>query len=164
MDLYALVVFVHAATVLIFFMLHGTSMAVAFKLRQEHEPARVRALLDVSRYALGTPTVVLVIVGLLSGILAGFMGNWWGTLWIWISLVLFLGVGFGMTPLMTYRLNPIRAAAGMTKPDAKPDEVAPPEDPAELQRLIGAWNPMPGAVIGMAAFIVILWLMLEKPI
>ncbi len=163
MDLYALVVFVHAATVLIFFMLHGTSMAVAFKLRQEREPARVRALLDVSRFALGAPTIVLVVVGLLSGILAGFMGGWWGTLWIWISLVLFLGVGIGMTPLMTFRLNPIRAAAGLARPDAKPDEVAPQEDPEELQRLIAAWNPMPGAVIGMTAFIVILWLMLEKP-
>ena len=163
MNLYPWIVFLHAATVLLFFILHGTSMAVAFRLKRETDPARVRALLDLSRSTLGTPTVVIVLIGLVTGIAAGFMGDWWGQLWIWISLVLFLGVGLAMTPLVTFRLYPIRAAAGMTKPDAKPDDVAPPEDPEELRRLIAAWNPVPVAIAGMGAFVVILWLMMAKP-
>ncbi|MCV0402106.1 MAG: DUF2269 family protein [Chloroflexi bacterium] len=163
MDLYPWVVFIHAATVLLFFIAHGASMAVAFRLKHEQDPARVRALLDLSRFSLGVPTIVVVLIGLATGIAAGFMGGWWGSGWIWVSLVLFLGVGIAMTPLVTFRLYPIRAAAGMTKPDAKADEVAPPEDPDELRRLIAAWNPLPVAVIGLASFVVILWLMMAKP-
>ena len=102
MDLYPWVVFVHAATVLLFFIAHGTSMAVAFKLKGEAEPARVRALLELSRYSLGVPTIVVVLIGLVSGIAAGFMGSWWGQLWIWISLVLFVGIGLAMTPLVAF--------------------------------------------------------------
>lgn len=162
MDLYFAVVFVHASTVLLFFIAHGTSMAVAFKLKEESDPARVRALIELSRFSLGAPAIVFIVVGLLAGILAGFMGEHWDSLWIWIALVLFVGVAGLMTPMATIRLRPIRAAAGMPRDDQKDGE-APAEDPAELRRLIAAWNPLPVAALGLTAFIVILWLMLAKP-
>lgn len=162
MELYPWVVFVHAASVLLFFIAHGTSMAVAFRLKSETDPARVRALLDLSRAALGVPTIVVVVVGFLTGIAAGFMGGWWDRLWIWVSLVLFVAVALAMTPLAAFRLNPIRAAAGMPVTN-KPDEVVAPEDPDELRRRIGAWQPWPIAVIGLGAFLVILYLMMAKP-
>jgi uncharacterized membrane protein len=163
MDLYPWVVFVHAATVLLFFIAHGTSMAVAFKLKGEAEPARVRALLELSRYSLGVPTIVVVLIGLVSGIAAGFMGSWWGQLWIWISLVLFVGIGLAMTPLVAFRLNPIRVAAGIAAAPAKKDAPVPVEDPEELRRQLDAWNPVPVAIIGLAGFLVILYLMMAKP-
>ena len=162
MDLYASVVFVHAATVLLFFIAHGTSMSVAFALKRETDPARVRALLDLSRFSLGAPSIIFVVVGFLSGILAGFLGNWWGQLWIWLSLVLFVAVAGAMTPLASFRLNPIRAAAGMPE-FGKKDAPIPVEDPEELRRLVDAWNPIPIAALGVTAFVVILWLMLLKP-
>lgn len=37
-------------------------MAVAFRIKGETDPARVCALLDLSRYALGTPTIVETLV------------------------------------------------------------------------------------------------------
>ena len=154
LDLYASIVFVHAATILLFFIAHGTSMAVAFKLKRETDPARVRALLELSRFSLGAPAIVFVVIGLLSGIVAGFMGNWWGTLWIWISLGLFVLVGGLMTPLATKRLQAIGAAAGSA------DSA---EDPDELRRLLAAWNPLPVAAMGVTTFLVILWLMYAKP-
>ncbi|MBA2632291.1 MAG: DUF2269 family protein [Chloroflexi bacterium] len=163
MDLYPWVVFLHASTVLLFFIAHGASMAVAFRLKREEDPARVRALLDLSRFSLGVPTGVVVLTGLISGVLAGFLGGWWGELWIWISLVLFVAVGLAMTPLVSFRLNPIRAAAGMPPVPIKKDQAAPPEDPAELRRQLDAWNPVPVAVAGLAAFLVILYLMMVKP-
>ena len=162
MDLYGAVVFVHATTILLFFVAHGTSMAVAFALKRETDPARVRALLDLSRFSLGVPVMVLVVIGLLTGILAGFMGGHWGTGWLWISIVLFVLVGGLMTPLATFRLKPIRAAAGMPLETGVPE--APPQaNPEELRRLIDAWNPMIPASMGLIAFIVILYLMLAKP-
>lgn len=166
MDLYPIVVFIHAATILLFFIAHGTSMFVAFQLKRETEPARVRALLDLSRYSLGFPTLAAVIVGLVAGIAAGFMGDHWGSLWIWISIGLFVVVALAMTPMMTKRLAPIRAAAGAARAAGSGgSEAAEPatEDPAELRRLIGDWNPMPTAIIGLAAFVAILWLMMAKP-
>lgn len=160
MDFYPWVVFVHAASILLFFIAHGASMAVAFRLKQETDPARVRALLDVSRMSIGLFPSVAVIVGFLTGILAGFMGGWWGTLWIWISLVLLVVVAIAMTPLVAVRLNAMRTAAGIA---LKANEAPPAEDPDELRRLIDAWQPMPIAIGGLAAFLVILYLMLLKP-
>jgi len=162
LDLYGAVVFVHAAAILLFFVAHGTSMAVAFALKGETDPARVRALLDLSRGALGPPTVVLVVVGLVAGIAAGFLGGWWDQLWIWISLVLFIVIGGLMTPLASLRLQSIRTAAGMAASGPRPT-AAQPEDPDQMRRLIAAWNPLPLGAVGLAGFLVILWLMLVKP-
>ncbi|HSK92715.1 MAG TPA: DUF2269 family protein [Candidatus Angelobacter sp.] len=161
MDLYASVVFVHAATILLFFIAHGTSMAVAFKLKEETEPDRVRALTELSRFSLGVPAMIMAGIGLLSGIAAGFMGDWWGQLWIWISLVLLVAVGGAMTPMATLRIAAIREAAGgaPAKGDAPP--TAP--DPERMRQLIAAWNPLPVAAMGLVAFLVILWLMYAKP-
>lgn len=163
MDLYSWVVFIHAAGVLLFFIAHGASMAVAFRLKHEEDPARVRALLELSRYTLGAPTVAVVLIGLAAGIAAGFMGGWWDELWIWISLALFLAIGLAMTPLVAFRLNPIRLAAGMPAQPEKKDAVVPAADPVELRRQLDAWQPMPVAVIGLGGFLVILYLMLVKP-
>ena len=163
MDIYAVIVFIHATTILLFFIAHGASMAVAFRLKAESDPARVRALLDLSRFALGVPTMVVAALGLLTGIVAGFWGGHWDRLWIWISLVLFVAIAGAMTPLASMPLQPIRTAAGMTT--SGPGAMEPrPEDPIELRRLLDAWNPMPIAVIGFTGFAVILWLMLSKPL
>lgn len=158
MDLYGWVVFVHAATILLFFIAHGTSMAVAFALTREREPARVRALLDLSRFSLGAPAFVSVIIGVLTGIAAAFMGDLWGEAWVWISLVLFVVIGGLMTPFASLKLAPMRTAAGLARSGPNP-----PEDPVELARLLEAWNPLPLAAAGFGGFVVILWLMLAKP-
>jgi MFS family permease len=161
MDWYPWIVFIHAGTVLLFFMAHGASMAVAFTIRSEQNPDRLRALLDLSRAAMGPAVSALAAIGILTGIVAGFMGDWWGQLWIWISLVLLLAVAFAMTPLMAMRLNAMRAAAGQASPRQK--DPPPVEDLGELRRLQAAWNPMPLAAAGIGSFLVILYLMLVKP-
>lgn len=161
MDLYASIVFVHAATILLFFVAHGTSMAVAFKLKDETDPARVRALLELSRFSLGAPVITFVIIGFLSGIAVGFMGEWWGMWWIWIALVLFVVAAGLMTPLATNRLAAIGVAAGL--PARGKDPAPATENPEAMRQLISAWNPLPIAAFGLAAFIVLLWLMMVKP-
>jgi hypothetical protein len=169
MDWYPWVVLIHVVSVTLFFVAHGTSMSVAFRLLRERDPQRVRALLDISSWSMGAPASVAAVVGLLSGIAAGFMGNWWGQIWIWASLVLFVGVGFVMTPLAASRFRAIREAAGIAAVPmiGAARNAAPPEpgagDPAELQRLLDTWNPAPIAGLGLSSLIVILWLMLLKP-
>jgi hypothetical protein len=158
LDLYAWIVFVHAAAILLFFIAHGTSMTVAFKLKKETDPGRVRALLELSRVSIGVLPSVMFVLGLAAGIAAGFMGSHWGALWIWVSLVLLVIVGGLMTPLATKKLQRIGVAAGIP-----PKDGTPTEDPEEMRRLIDAWQPLPIAALGLGGFLVILWLMLQKP-
>ncbi len=79
------VVFLHVACVLLFFIAHGTSMSVAFRLKREREPGHVRALLDLSSWTLGIAPSVAFLVGLVAGIAAGIMGGHFGHAWIWIA-------------------------------------------------------------------------------
>jgi hypothetical protein len=165
-DWYPWIVFIHVLGVLVFFIAHGTSMVVGFRLKGERDPARVRALLDLSSWSLGLVPSIAFIVGVLAGIAAGIVGGHFGRLWIWTSLVLLAVVAAYMTPGVAARLNLIRAAAGTQQINPfsrKAPPPAPEPDPAELARLLDAWNPMIPAVIGFGAFAVILWLMLFKP-
>ena len=166
MDLYPWVVLVHATGVLLFFIAHGASVFVGFRLRGERDPARALALLDLSRWSMGYPAGIALLVGLIAGIMAGFAGGWWGHLWIWLALATFLVVGGLMTPMAAAKLNGMRSAAGiLIQPPfgfTKKGQ-APVPDPAEFQRLLEAWNPWLSSMVGMTGFVFILALMLLKP-
>ena len=167
MELYPWIVFLHVVGVLVFFIAHGTSMSVAFRLKRERDPARIRALLDLSSWTFGLWTSLAFVVGVVAGIAAGIMGGWFGQAWIWIALVLLVGVSGAMTPMVAMRLNAIRAAAGtraINPFSRKPPEAPPVQDDAELERLLAAWDPRPAALMGMASFVIILWLMYFKPL
>ncbi|HUF06791.1 MAG TPA: hypothetical protein VMP86_05330 [Candidatus Binatia bacterium] len=166
MELYPWIVFIHAAALLLFFIAHGASMAVAFRVTRERDPARVRALLDLSAWSVTLWPSIAFIIGLAAGIAAGIMGDHFGRLWIWLSLVLLIVVSGVMTPMVAMRFNAVRAAAGIavTSPFSRRPPAEPPAlDEAELHRLLDAWNPIPTAAIGLGAFLVILWLMFFKP-
>ncbi len=166
MNLYPWVVFIHAASILLFFIAHGVSMAVGFRLKRERDPARVRMLLDLSSWSLGIAPSIAFIVGVVAGIAAGIMGGWFGQAWIWISLVLLVVISGAMTPLVAFRLNAIRTAAGTQaiNPFSRKPPAAPPDpDPRELDRLLAAWNPALSAIMGFGGFLIILWLMFFKP-
>ena len=136
MSWYPWIVFLHVVGMLGFFLAHGTSMAVGFRLKQERDPARIRALLDVSSWSLGIAPSVSLLVGIVAGIAAGIIGGHFGRLWIWVAIVLLAGIAAYMTP---------------------------EPDPVELERLVRIWNPVPPAVIGFGGFFFIVWLMLFKP-
>ena len=127
---------------LLFFIAHGTSMAVGFRLKRERDPARIRALLDLSSWSLGVAPSIAFVVGLLAGIAAGIMGGWFGQAWIWIALVLFVVVAGVMTPMVAARLNVIRAAAGT--PADQPVQRRPPKRRRPRTRLSCAGSSKPG--------------------
>lgn len=165
MNLYPWLVFIHVTGVLLFFFAHGVSAIIAFRLRSERDPERVRALLDVSRLSVGPTASAALVVGLAAGVAAGFVGGWWGQLWIWLSLVIFVLVGGLMTPLAASKLNAMRIAAGseVQPPFSRSKAEPPPADPEQLQRLLDDWDPRPLAVLGFGSFVVILGLMMLKP-
>jgi hypothetical protein len=166
-NVYPWVVVIHVVGVMLFFIAHGAAVFVAFRLRRERDPARVRALLDLSKGSVGVLPSIALAVGFLAGVAAGFMGGWWGQLWIWISLALLLAVALLMTPMAAMRLNRVRVATGQPvnlMSGAAIKGAADTEgDAEELDRLLDRWNPWPVATVGFGGFVTILALMLLKP-
>jgi hypothetical protein len=159
-------VLIHVLSVLAFVLLHGASATVAFRLRSEREPARIRALLELSTASLGGATAALLLI-LASGIVAGIVGGWWtsGMLWLWVSVALFIAVGVAMSVVAVPHLNAVRRAVGLPTRDDRPGEpvplVAVGDD--ELAAILMSRRPAVSAVIGLGGLGVITWLMQFKP-
>jgi uncharacterized membrane protein len=101
---------------------------------------------------------------LVAGIWLGFLGSYWGRLWIWVSLILLIGVGIAMTPLAAGPMRRVRKALGMQMGKPMEGEPAPmPLADAEVAGARAALKPELTAVIGVAALVVIIWMMVAKP-
>jgi len=157
------ITFLHVIGAFLFVAGHGVTIAVAFRMRQERDPARLLAYLDLSAWSLGLATIgmlVLLVAGIVSGVVAGFFG----TAWIWISLVLFVVIGAVMTPIGGTYCGTIRAALGQRTRVVKltdPDPVPLPMD--QVAVLMDTKRPELLALIGGGGFLVILYLMMFKP-
>jgi len=158
-------VLVHVLSVLAFVLLHGISAGVAFRLRSEREPARIRALLELSTASLGGATAALLVI-LASGIVAGIVGGWWtsGRLWLWVSVALFIGVGVAMSVVAVPHLDAVRRAVGLPSRSDRPGEPIPATaGDDELAALLMSRRPVVSAVIGLGGLGLITWLMQFKP-
>lgn len=166
MDWHPWIVYAHILGAFAFAAGHGVSATVAFRLRSERDPARIRTILDLSFYSLSGTSLMSIgfLVLFLSGIAAGFTGGYWGTGWIWVSLALLVLITGLMTPLGGMHYNKVRAAIGQKSPRDKSD--APPPDPLpadQLERLLVAPHPWILAAVGGVGFAVIVALMVLKP-
>lgn len=158
------IVFVHVIGVFLFLLAHGVSAGVLLRLRGERNPHAVRTLVDLSARSLGVMGVGAAL-WFFSGILAGFSGGHWtsGRWWIWVSLAIVLVVVVLMTPLGRLYVNRIRAAVGID-PKGKPGQTISSEiDPAALDAAIMSGRPLLVAGMGLAAVVVLTWLMMYKP-
>lgn len=170
MDLSGLVrplVFLHVLSVFGFLIVHGASVAVAFRLRSERDRAGVRAILGLSNAYVGVMYTALAMI-LLTGILAGIAVGWWtsGRLWIWAALILLIAIIVAMYPLGVAHMDSLRRAVGVpTYADRKKDPSAiPPEaSDEELARLLASPRPMQAATVGLVGIAIITWLMMFKP-
>ena len=110
--MYRWLVFAHILSAFAFFMAHGASAVMAFRLKREKNLERIKAILDLSNAAL--PVMYFSVMFLvLAGIGAGIMGNWFSMGWIWVALVLLVGVWFGMHAYAFKYYTPIRKAVGL---------------------------------------------------
>lgn len=156
-------VFLHVAATLGFMLTHGVSVSVAFALRQERSPERVRALLELSANSYKGMYLSLLAL-LVSGIIAGFMGQWWGSGWIWASLLLLIAIIVAMAILGGGIYSQARKAAGLPYSErGKPFPAEPPGSPEEIAAQLARANPILLTVIGYGGILLILWLMMFKP-
>jgi hypothetical protein len=163
MFLYNWIVYVHVASALGFVMAHGVSASVAFALRRERTPERVRALLELSANSYGVMYLSLLLLSV-SGLLAGFVGQWWGQGWIWASLGVLIAIGAAMSVLGSRLYSGARKAAGL--PYFESGKRHPPLEPAgaaEIEARLAQGNPLLLTAIGLGGLLVIVWLMMFKP-
>ena len=163
MNVYPWLMFVHIGGLLAFILGHGASAMVSFRLRAEREPARIRALLDLSSSSIGLAYAGLLLL-LVSGIAAGFNGGHWDRLWIWVSLALLILIIGAMYGLGSAYYAKVRRAVGQkaySDPTDAPDPT--PASAEELATLLDSSRAILLAVIGGGGLLVILWLMLMEP-
>lgn len=160
--MYQFTVFLHVLGVVVFALGHGTSVAVAFRLRKETEHPRIAALLDASSWSTGLMYVgLLLIIG--SGVALGFMGDYWGQWWLWLSiglLVVVLGAMYGMAAPF---YGAVRVATGGTIPEKYRAKVSDGDATAALASLATSTKPLLMTLIGGVGLAVILWLMIAQP-
>lgn len=166
MDWHPWIVYAHILGAFSFAAGHGVSATVAFRLRSERDPARIRTILDLSFYSLSPTSLMSIgfVTLFLSGIAAGFTGDHWGRGWIWVSLALLVVITGIMTPFGAMHYNKVREAIGQKLPRDKSD--APPPEPLpadQLERLLVAPHPWILAGVGGVGFATIVALMVLKP-
>jgi hypothetical protein len=157
------ITFIHVAAAFVFVAGHGVTIAVAFRMRQERDPGRLLAYLDLSLWSLSLAGIGMLVL-LVAGIVSGIVGGFFGAAWIWISLVLFIVIGGVMTPIGGMHFAAIRVALGQRTRGMKPTDPDPVPLPMDqVAALMETKRPELLALIGGGGFLVILWLMMFRP-
>jgi len=163
MDLYPWLVLTHVVAAFGFALSHGVSVYVSFAIRRQRDPERVRALLELSGTAVGGLYLGLAVL-LIAGIAAGIVGNWFGRGWIWAALGVLIAVTAAMYAIASRYYAQVRSAVGLPSMNDKKGEPPPPAlGSDELAALLDTRRPEALAAIGLAGFVLILWLMVVKP-
>ena len=146
-NLYVWLKFFHVLGVGMFLFGHGVSAVASFAVRGRPADAGTGALLRASirSGAITYPGLLLLIV---TGVWMGFAGSLWHTGWIWAAIVVLVLATVVMGPLS----RPYHMARDMVaKNEAGAD--------AELQKA----RPVPIAVAGTVAIVLLIFLMVVKP-
>jgi uncharacterized membrane protein len=163
MDLHPTLILIHVLAALVFVIAHAVSAVAIFQVRGQSDRAVLTATLNRSSKAMIVAYIALVVL-LVAGVILGFVGSWWGSLWMWVSLVLFVVVGWVMLPFAATPMSGVRAALGIQVRKPKPGEPpAAPRSDEELAAARAALRPELVLVIGLAGLIAITWLMVTKP-
>ena len=161
--LYPWLVFLHVLASFAFAIAHGVSIFVAYRVPRERDPARIRALLDlslVSLYAVYASLLAVLVTGFAVGILGGHLGRGW----FWVSVVILLGMVVVMYALASRYYARVRHAVGLASYLDKKDAPPPvPLDPPELDALLRTRRPDVIALTGFGAFVGLVWLMMFQP-
>ena len=160
---YNYLVLAHVLGVVIFAAGHGISMAMLAMLRNERNPGRLRAMLDMSLGGIfATYGGLLVII--ISGVWLGFEGGFWGQGWLWTSIAILVGITVWMMYVGVTHFGRIREAVGLLPYRfTRQVTLGPVASEAEIAAL--AQSPKVGMTmtLGTLALIALLVLMTVKP-
>ena len=156
-------VFLHILAALTFFLAHGTSAAMAFKIRKETDFARIRAMLDLSWSTMILMGVSFLVMGL-TGLILPFLVHIWNKGYIWLSIVLMLFVFIYMGMFNESHYKQVRRLVGLPYMKGNKELPAePPSTPEEVAKVLQKTNVTALVVVGYVIPAIVLWLMVFKP-
>lgn len=156
-------IFLHVLSALTFFLAHGASAAMAFKVRKETELARIRAMLDLSE-----STIEIVFVSflglLLTGVVLSFLLRIWNKGWVWTSLLLMIFVFIWMVWMNEQAYKTLRKLVGL--PYRQGSKEYPAQPPASIEEVTAQLKKLSVkglVIVGYVIPAIVLWLMIFKP-
>lgn len=156
-------IFLHILAALTFFLAHGTSAAMAFKVRKETDLTRIRAMLDLSESTI--EIMFLSFLGLLlTGVVLSFFAQVWNKGWVWLSLLLMIFVFMWMVSMNERAYKGLRKLVGL--PYRKGSKEYPAEPPASTEDImiqLKKSNTRGLIFVGYVIPMIVLWLMIFKP-
>jgi hypothetical protein len=162
---YRWLIFLHIFGAIAFVYAHSVSAVVAFRLRSERDPQRIRTIIELystgRMFGLLYGSLLLLLAG---GVAAGFLGHWWGFGWIWLSIILLIAISVSMYAIGSKYYSRVRQAIGMeSMQGGKVQEAGMPASLEELDALLNRSPAQLLLLIGGGGMAVILWLMIFKP-
>jgi hypothetical protein len=156
-------IFLHILAALTFFLAHGASTAMAFKIRKETDFTRIGAMLDLSWSTMTLMGVSFLIMGL-AGLILPFLIHIWNRGYIWASIVLMLFVFIYMAVFNERRYKQLRRLVGLPyMKGSKQLPAEPPSSPEEVAALLAKSSVTGLVVVGYIIPAIVLWLMVFKP-
>ena len=156
-------IFLHVLSALTFYMAHGTSVAMAFKIRKETDFIRIRAMLDLSNSTMIMMFLSFAVMGL-TGLIMPFMIHIWNRGYIWVSIVLMLFVAIYMAVFIVTHYMELRRLVGLPyRKGSKELPAEPPSSPEEVAALLKKTSVTGLVVVGYVIPAFVLWLMIFKP-
>jgi small-conductance mechanosensitive channel len=156
-------VFLHTLSALAFFLAHGASIAMAFKVRSETDFDRIRAMLDLSASTVGVMFGAFLAMGL-TGLVMPFILKLWNRGWIWLSIVLMFAVFLHMVVINDRRYKHLRRMVGLPYMiGGKHFDAEPPASQAEVEAHLKKMKVTDLVIVGLVIPTIVLWLMVFKP-
>jgi hypothetical protein len=159
---YGWLLFAHIASVAGFLLAHGTSAAMAFRLRSEKTTDGIRPLAELSKQTTGVMySFILLIV--ITGLLLGIRGGWFGRGWIWTAIVVLI-LTIGAMSALGGRFNAVRGVVGLAAWDRRGKiTTSAPGSPEAIRQAVEGTPTAFITAIGVVALGLLLWLMILKP-
>jgi hypothetical protein len=154
--------FFHLAGMAGFLLAHGTSAGLAFALRREHDPERMRRLLQLSEASFGVlyPSLLVLVA---AGVVGAFRLHAWSQGWIWVSIGVLAVVLVVMSTLGGGSYSGLRKALGIKYREGfKILPGAAPGTQAEIDAAAARLQPLLIAAVGIVSLAVLLYLMIAK--
>jgi hypothetical protein len=156
-------IFLHVLAALTFFIAHGTSAAMAFKVRKETDISRIRAMLELSEYTIEPMFVSFLIMGLTGAILP-FFTHIWDKVWVWASIILMVLVFIWMVGMNERAYKTLRRLVGLPyRQGSKEYPAEPPASTEEVTAQLKKINLRGLVIVGYVIPAIVLWLMIFKP-
>ena len=136
---------------------------MAFRVRNETDFTRIRAMLDLSLSSVSTMFIAFLVLGL-TGLILPFLVGIWNKGYIWVSIALMLFSAGYMGWFNESHYKQLRRLVGLPYMKGNKSLPAePPSSPEEVAAHLRGSQVAPLVVTGYVIPVIVLWLMIFKP-